>query len=120
MSDLLTLARGERGVYTLTIRRPEVRNALNEEAFHQLIAACEQIGSDDGAKAWINGQQVHANDASRGVEVAADKVKVSLKKGWNTLLIKVVNKESGWGVCARFQSVDGKPMNDLRLALNKK
>ncbi len=41
MSDLLTLERDERGVYTLTIRRPDVRNALNEEAFHQLIAACE-------------------------------------------------------------------------------
>jgi 2-(1,2-epoxy-1,2-dihydrophenyl)acetyl-CoA isomerase len=53
MSDLLTLERGERGVYTLTIRRPDVRNALNEEAFHQLIAACEQVGADDAARVLV-------------------------------------------------------------------
>jgi len=53
MSDLLTLERDERGVYTLTIRRPEVRNALNEEAFHQLITACEQVGADDAARVLV-------------------------------------------------------------------
>ena len=53
MSDLLTLERGERGVYTLTIRRPDVRNALNEEAFHELIAACEQVGADDAARVLV-------------------------------------------------------------------
>jgi enoyl-CoA hydratase/carnithine racemase len=53
MSDLLTLERGERGIYTLTIRRPELRNALNEEAFHQLIAACEQVGADDAARVLV-------------------------------------------------------------------
>jgi 2-(1,2-epoxy-1,2-dihydrophenyl)acetyl-CoA isomerase len=53
MSDLLTLERDERGVYTLTIRRPEARNALNEEAFHQLIAACGQVGADDDARVLV-------------------------------------------------------------------
>jgi len=53
MSDLLTLERDGRGIYTLTIRRPEVRNALNEAAFHQLIAACEQVGADDAARVLV-------------------------------------------------------------------
>jgi 2-(1,2-epoxy-1,2-dihydrophenyl)acetyl-CoA isomerase len=53
MSDLLTLERDDRGVYTLTIRRPEVRNALNDQAFHELAAACEQVGADDGARALV-------------------------------------------------------------------
>jgi enoyl-CoA hydratase/carnithine racemase len=53
MSDLLTLERDERGVHTLTIRRPEVRNALNERAFHELIAACEQVRADAGARALV-------------------------------------------------------------------
>ncbi len=53
MSDLLTLERDERGVYSLTIRRPEVRNALNDQAFHELIAACKQVGADDGARALV-------------------------------------------------------------------
>jgi 2-(1,2-epoxy-1,2-dihydrophenyl)acetyl-CoA isomerase len=53
MSDRLTLDRDDRGVYTLTIRRPEVRNALDEAAFHELIAACEQIGADDAARVLV-------------------------------------------------------------------
>lgn len=53
MSDLLTLERDDRGVYTLTIRRPEVRNALNDRAFQELIAACEQVGADDGARVLV-------------------------------------------------------------------
>lgn len=53
MSDLLTLERDERGVYKLTIRRPEVRNALNEQAFRELISACEQVRADDGARVLV-------------------------------------------------------------------
>ena len=53
MSDLLTLERDERGVYTLTIRRPDVRNALNEEAFRELIAACGRVGADDAARVLV-------------------------------------------------------------------
>jgi len=53
MSDLLTLERDARGVYSLTIRRPEVRNALNDQAFHELVAACKQVGADDGARVLV-------------------------------------------------------------------
>ena len=53
MSDRLTLERDEGGVYTLTIRRPDVRNALDEQAFHELIAACEQVGDDHGARVLV-------------------------------------------------------------------
>jgi enoyl-CoA hydratase/carnithine racemase len=63
MSDLLTLERGERGVYTVTIRRPEVRNALNEQAFQQLIAACEQVGADEAARVLVLTGEGHAFSA---------------------------------------------------------
>jgi enoyl-CoA hydratase/carnithine racemase len=53
MSDRLTLERDERGVYQLTIRRPHLRNALDEQAFHELIAACEQVGADETARALV-------------------------------------------------------------------
>ncbi|HIL81736.1 MAG TPA: enoyl-CoA hydratase/isomerase family protein [Myxococcales bacterium] len=53
MSDLLTLERSALGVYKLTIRRPEVRNALNEEAFHQLIDACHEVAADDAARVLV-------------------------------------------------------------------
>jgi 2-(1,2-epoxy-1,2-dihydrophenyl)acetyl-CoA isomerase len=53
MSDLLGVERDERGVYTLTFRRPEVRNALNSQAFRELSAACDRVGADAGARALV-------------------------------------------------------------------
>jgi len=53
MRELLTLKLGERGIYTLTIRRPEVRNALNEQAFQELIAACARVGADAAARVLV-------------------------------------------------------------------
>ncbi len=53
MFDLLTLDRDPRGVYTLTFRRPEVRNALNEQAFHEIIAACNEVGADGDARVLV-------------------------------------------------------------------
>ena len=70
MSDLLSLERNDGGVYTLTIRRPEVRNALNEQAFHELIAACEQVGADNDARVLVligEGRAFSAADNSRDI-----------------------------------------------------
>lgn len=53
MSDLLTLERDDRSVYTLTIRRPQIRNALNDQAFRELAAACNQVKADKAARALV-------------------------------------------------------------------
>lgn len=49
------------------------------------------LGSDDAIAVWVNGKQVHANKAQRGVAPDQDRVKVQLAKGDNAILIKVVN-----------------------------
>lgn len=53
MSDLLTLERDERGIFTLTFRRPEVRNALNDRAFSAIIDACAEVAADPEARALV-------------------------------------------------------------------
>lgn len=53
MSELLSLERDERGVYTLMFRRPEVRNALNPQVLTELIAACSQVTKDPGARVLV-------------------------------------------------------------------
>ncbi|MBE3132638.1 MAG: hypothetical protein IMZ55_04135, partial [Acidobacteria bacterium] len=60
------------------------------------------VGSDDGCRIWLNGQVVHNVLAARGVTPDEDLVPVSLKKGENTLLVKVENGSGGWGFCLRF------------------
>ncbi len=83
--------------------RATMQSATDQEA--QL-----QIGSDDGVKAWLNGELVHAHSVARPVRQNEDKVDVALKEGTNTLLLKVVQGGGGWGWSARFRARDGGPL----------
>ena len=73
-----------------------------------------QLGSDDGVKAWLNGKLVHSNNAEREMKPGDDTAPVSLKKGVNVLLLKVVQGSGDWGVCARIAAKDGTPLTGLR------
>jgi hypothetical protein len=65
-------------------------------AFAWLYSAADQeatlcTNSDDGIKAWLNGELFVAEDVDRGVDVDPDKqTKVKLRKGLNPVLIKVL------------------------------
>jgi hypothetical protein len=71
-----------------------------------------QLGTDDGVKVWLNGKQIHANNAARGVAVDEDKIPVSLQQGVNELLLKVTNGGGDWGAIVRFVS-EGGPVQGL-------
>lgn len=61
------------------------------------------LGSDDGVAAWLNGEPVHANlQALRGLTPDQDRVKVSLQRGVNVLLLKISQATEAWGFWARF------------------
>jgi len=66
------------------------------------------LGSDDGVRVWINDALVHSNPAYRAASPDQDAVKVSLKAGWNKVLIKVLQGGGGWGYYARFVDPDGR------------
>ena len=65
------------------------------------------LGSDDGVRVWLNDVLVHSNPAYRGVVADQDKVKVTLKKGWNKVLVKVLQGAGDWGFCLRIVDPDG-------------
>jgi hypothetical protein len=65
------------------------------------------LGSDDGVRVWLDDELVHSNAAYRGAYPDQDKVKVDLKKGWNKVLIKVLQGAGGWGFYLRFADPDG-------------
>jgi len=60
------------------------------------------IGSDDGVKVWLNGELVHENWTTRGVNVDEDRVSVNFQEGMNQLVIKVQNQGGPWGFCCRL------------------
>ena len=49
------------------------------------------FGSDDGAKMWVNGEKVFDEWVQRGAMLGQDLLTVDLRKGWNTVLVKIVN-----------------------------
>ncbi|MCX6905218.1 MAG: VCBS repeat-containing protein, partial [Verrucomicrobia bacterium] len=84
----------------------------------QIIAAADcsgalLMGSDDGIKAWLNGEVVHSNNVDRGQVVDQDTAPIKLKKGTNDLMLKITQGGGGWSACARFVGTDGKPIPGL-------
>jgi putative heme-binding domain-containing protein len=49
------------------------------------------LGTDDGAKLWVNGELVYTSRKHRAAVPAKDSVAVRLHKGSNRLLLKIVN-----------------------------
>ncbi len=60
------------------------------------------LGTNDGARLFVNGIDVFNYSAARGIKIDADLVPVLLKKGKNSLLLKVEQHGSNWGFCLRF------------------
>jgi HEAT repeat protein len=71
------------------------------------------MGSDDGIKAWLNGKQVHSNNASRPASPGEDQVPVDLKAGWNTVLLKITQGSGDWGYYFDILTPDKKAMTDI-------
>lgn len=62
------------------------------------------LGSDDGVKVWVNGEEVHSINLQRGCVEDEDKVEVTLKAGWNVILLKCEQREGGWELKMRVTS----------------
>jgi HEAT repeat protein len=78
-----------------------------------------ELGSDDGVKVWLNGQLVHSNSASRGVTPGEDKVEIKLQRGWNSLLLKIVQSSGNWGFACAVRDPAGQPIPDLKFNANR-
>ena len=101
--DIHKAFRGDSSVAYLRtrVRSPEQQPALIE------------LGSDDGIKVWLNGKLVHANNVLRSVGLVQDRAKVTLKKGRNTLLVKLTQAGGFWHVCLRLRKPDGTKLPGL-------
>ena len=78
-----------------------------------------ELGSDDGVKMWVNGALVHAQMTTRGVNPGDDVVEISLKEGWNEVLLKVVNGGGGWGACLRLRNPEGREIAGMKSSLTE-
>ena len=73
------------------------------------------LGTNDQGKVWLNGKEVFKFAETRVLEKDASPVAVTLVKGQNVLVLKVVNEVNNWQACVRFLK-DGQPVTSLRIA----
>ncbi len=64
------------------------------------------LGSDDGLRVWLNGHLVHNNPTARALTIDNDLISLNLRKGKNTLLLKVANYGGGFGYSFNLLSED--------------
>jgi hypothetical protein len=55
------------------------------------------LGSNDGIKVWLNGTLLLENKTSRTARPGDEHLILPLKKGKNTVLIKIDQLGGGWG-----------------------
>src|SRR5262245_12250123 len=73
------------------------------------------LSTNDQGKAWLNGKEVFKFADTRVLDKDTDRVDVTLAKGQNVLVLKVINEVNNWQGCARFLQ-GGAPVKTLRIA----
>jgi alpha-mannosidase len=75
--------------------------------------------SDDDLVAFVNGQRVWLNIVARGLGRGSDTITVRLAEGWNSLLLKPLNRTGGFGVSGRLAPAESRGVDDLLLSTAK-
>jgi len=76
-----------------------------------------QVGGDDQAKVYLNGHDIYKQSLPRALNALDPIGPVTLRKGTNVLVLKVVNQAQAWQGCARFVDREGNPAEGLRVSL---
>ena len=65
------------------------------------------VRSNDGCRAWLNGERILDRKVPRTLDMGADHVPVTLKKGTNRLLCKVDQLGGAWGLAVQVSRAGG-------------
>ena len=76
-----------------------------------------KMNSNDQGKAYLNGKELVKFTDARTLEKDAEDTAtdVTLKKGVNVLVLKVVNEENNWQGSVRFLDKAGQPVTDIKI-----
>lgn len=72
-----------------------------------------EIGSDDGFRAWLNGEVVAETNTTRAFSMPQDQADIHLQEGENSILLKITQGGGQWAACARIVGRDGRPLDGL-------
>ena len=76
-----------------------------------------KMNSNDQGQVYLNGKELVKFTDARTLEKEAENTAtgVTLKKGVNVVVLKVVNEENNWQGSVRFLDATGQPVTDLKI-----
>ena len=76
------------------------------------------VASNDEGRIYFNGVDIYAFSEPPPLMLDADKGKVTLKKGVNVVVFKVINEQNSWQGAMRLLDKAGAPLKDLKIKLS--
>jgi hypothetical protein len=76
------------------------------------------VGSNDEGRIYFNGVDIYVFAEPRTLELDADKGRVTLKKGLNKIVFKILNEQGNWQGAMRFLDKSGAPLTNLKIKLS--
>lgn len=97
----------------------------NDRAAGYLVAyvECEReipdvvmaVASNDQGRIYFNGVDIYAFTEARPLMLDADKGRVTLKKGVNVIVFKIINEQNSWQGAMRLLDKSGAPLRGVKL-----
>lgn len=75
------------------------------------------VGSNDQGRIYFNGVDIYAHTEARPLMLDADRGKITLKKGINVIVFKVLNEQNSWQGSMRLTNKAGAPLPNVRIKL---
>ena len=75
------------------------------------------VASNDEGRIYFNGVDIYAFSEPRTLMLDSDKGKVTLKKGVNVVVFKVINEQNSWQGAMRLLDKAGAPLKDVKIKL---
>jgi len=104
-----------------------ILDSLNDRAVGYMVTYVEcpqempdvmmSVGSNDQGRIYFNGVDIYAFTDARPLEIDADKGKVTLKKGRNVIVFKIINEQNSWQGSMRLTDLSGHPLRGLNIGL---
>lgn len=91
-----------------------LRTRIDSDTDQEVVLS---FGSDDGVKVWLNDAVILEKNLTRAFSMDEDKVTARLKKGPNTLLVKVTQGGGDWAFACGIAAAQGGPPDTIKFSL---
>jgi hypothetical protein len=76
------------------------------------------VASNDEGRIYFNAIDIYVFSEPRPLMLDADKGKVTLKKGLNVIVFKIINEQNSWQGAIRLLDRSGAPLKDIKIQLS--